>query len=33
MVVINPFSISKFSFKTFATGAKQLVVQEDAEII
>ena len=33
IVVIKPFSISKFSFKTFATGAKQLVVQEAADII
>ena len=33
MVVINPFSISKFSFSVCTTGAKQFVVQDAAEII
>ena len=32
-MVMNPFSISKFSFKTWATGARQFVVQEAADII
>ena len=32
-MVIKPFSISKFLFKTLATGARQLVVHEAAEII
>ena len=33
MVVMNPFSISKFLFKILAIGARQLVVHEAAEII
>ena len=33
MVVINPFSISNSSFKTYVTGAKQLVVHDAADII
>ena len=33
MVVIKPFSISKFLFKIKATGARQLVVHDAAEII
>ena len=33
MVVIKPFSISKFSFITCATGTRQLVVHDAAEII
>ena len=33
MVVIKPFSISKLLFNILATGARQLVVQEAAEII
>ena len=32
-MVIKPFSISKFSFKILTTGARQLVVQDAAEII
>ena len=32
-MVIKPFSKIKLSFKTLTTGAKQLVVQEAAEII
>ena len=30
---MNPFSISKFSLRTLATGARQLVVQDEADII
>ena len=30
---MKPFSILKFSFRTLATGAKQLVVHDAAEII
>ena len=33
IVVIKPFSILNSLFKTYATGARQLVVQEAAEII
>ena len=32
-VVINPFSMPKLSSNTFKTGARQLVVQDAAEII
>ena len=33
IVVIKPFSISKFLFKTLTTGARQFVVHDAAEII
>ena len=32
MVVINPLSIPKLSLSTFASGARQLVVQEALEM-